>query len=849
MKLKQTSGLIFLIGILWIITGCGDSTTPDIKSESNIAISSVNSQKKDVIAEDSFKKRTKIAYVPGEILVKFKSYARTSAADIERKGSETGVKTKLKRSISPLNIHHLKITEPDMAVEDAIERLKSHPDVEFAEPNYIVRAFATTPTDPSFSSLWGLDNTGQTGGTVDADIDAPDAWDVTTGSSSVIIAIVDTGVAYTHPDLAGNIWINTGETAGDGVDDDGNGYADDIYGWDFIDNDGYPEDYYSHGTHVAGTIAAVGDNSTGITGVMWQAKIMPLRFLGVSGAGDTANAVSAIIYAADNGAKIINASWGEYAYSQSLYDAIAYARQMNVLFVAAAGNETNNNDIYPLYPASYNLDNIISVAATDDDDRLASFSNYGSTSVDIGSPGVSIYSSIPTFTYDTAVSVYNSNFDTDTAGSLPTGWSSGGTSSTWAVTDTTANSVPNSLTDSPSGNYVSNTDSWAGYMTPITSEKNNLYTLSFQWKGYIDPTTYDYLDINYSTDGITWDWIDWTDGNYSTWTNFTTTEITAAADLLGSFYFGFGLESDIFGNYDGAYIDDVSFVRQPIIIDTYTYDSYDGTSMASPHVSGVAGLVLSANSSLSYQEVKDVILNNVDQKIFLSGKTYTGGRLNAYNAVYAAVNYSSLPTTPSGLTAAAISSYQINLSWTNSANETGFKIERKLGANGIYTEIATTGADVTTYSDTIGLSASTTYYYKIRAYNSYGKSSYSNEASATTQAVSYGDGGDDGDDDGGGGGCFIATAAYGSYLAPEVKTLQQFRDNYLVTNSIGRAFVGFYYKASPPIARYISRHEALRLLTRLALTPFVYGIKYPFVILTIVSLVITMQMLYKRLSV
>ncbi len=847
MKTRDFKIFVFLVAIVLIFTGCGsggggNSTTSAIQSgESQITSNSpVDSRSTDASSKKDFKKSDKSEYVQGEILVKFKSHIKIrTAGDVNRKVAEAGLAATVKRSLSFINTYHLEITDQDVTVEEAINKLKSNPDIEYAEPNYIVKE-AAIPNDTYFSYLWGLNNTGQTGGTTDADIDAPEAWDVTTGSSNIVIAVIDSGVAYNHPDLIDNIWRNTGETnCSDGIDNDSNGYIDDCYGWDFIDNDGYPEDYESHGTHVAGTIAAKGNNATGITGVMWTAKIMPIRFLGVSGSGDTANAAAAILYAVNNGARVINASWGGGGYSQTLYNAIDYARSKNALFVTASGNETNNNDISPSYPASYNLSNIISVAATDNKDSLAYFSNYGANSVHLAAPGVSIYSSIPVFTYGTPVTIYSQNFDI-ASGSLPLlGWSRGGTNSTWAVTAGTGVSSTNSLEDSPSSNYQSNTNSWAGYMTPVTSVKNNRYTLSFKWKGYVDTSTNDYLNINYSSNGAIWDWIDWTDGNTGgNFVDYSTTALTAGADLYNSFYFGFGLESDASGNYDGAYIDDVSFIREPITISGYSYTSYDGTSMAAPHVSGVAGLILSVNSALTYSQVKDIILNTVDKKSSLSGKTLTGGRLNAFAAVSGAV----APNTPSNLTASAISDTQVDLNWAdNSSNETGFKIERKTGADGTYTQIATAGANVTTYSDT-GLSASTTYYYRVEAYNSAGDSSYSNEAGAMTQASSGGDSGG-----GGGGGCFIATAAYGSYLAPEVKILRQFRDEYLITNTIGKIFVEFYYSVSPPIAAYIARHEGLRLLARLALTPFVYSIKYSFVSVIFAGLIVVFVR-YKRTS-
>ena len=273
-------------------------------------------------------------------------------------------------------------------------RLAGRPGIAYAEPNYLL-SIAGTPNDPRFSELWGLHNTGQSGGTVDADIDAPEAWDITTGSRSIVVGVIDTGVDYTHPDLASNIWTNPGETPGDGIDNDGNGYVDDFYGWDFCNND--PMDDNGHGTHVAGTIGAVGDNAIGVVGVNWNVQIMPLKFLGADGSGTTSAAVEAVSYATmmrNRGVSIMltNNSWGGGPDAQTLYDAISARRDADMLFVAAAGNSNSNNRSYP---AGFDLDNIISVAATDRNDAKASFSNYGSDWVDLGAPGVDILSTLP----------------------------------------------------------------------------------------------------------------------------------------------------------------------------------------------------------------------------------------------------------------------------------------------------------------------------------------------------------------------------------------------------------------------------------------------------------------------
>jgi len=289
------------------------------------------------------------------------------------------------------------------------QRIKEFMDTglyEYVEPDYIYYASAT-PTDTAFTNgtLWGLRNTGQSGGRAGADIEAVTAWDQTTGSAGVIVGVIDTGVRYTHQDLAANMWTNPNEIAGNNIDDDRNGYIDDIRGINAITNSGNPMDDNSHGTHCAGTIGGVANNSGPLVGVAWNVKIMALKFLDSSGSGSSSDAIKCIDYAISKGAKILSNSWGGGGYSQALYDAVERSRAAGALFIAAAGNEGANNDSNPSYPASYANANVISVAALDRADALASFSNFGATSVDLGAPGVSIYSSVSTS--DSAYDTYN----------------------------------------------------------------------------------------------------------------------------------------------------------------------------------------------------------------------------------------------------------------------------------------------------------------------------------------------------------------------------------------------------------------------------------------------------------
>jgi subtilisin family serine protease len=341
--------------------------------------------------------------VPGELIVRFKA----GVSEGSRSLALQRVGAKERRRFARLNAKLVSVA-PN-ALKAAERRLEADPRVQYAEPNYVVSVDAA-PNDPSYSSLWGLHNTGQNvngvTGTADADIDAQEAWDVTTGSSNVVVAVIDTGVDFSHADLGGSaqtsplMWTNPGESCTgcrtDGLDNDGNGYVDDWRGWDFVGADGDPTDDHSHGTHVTGTIGATGDNGIGVAGVSrGGVKIMALKFLDADGYGTTADAVNAILYAAGKGAHVMNNSWGGGEFSQALLDAIREADTRGSLFVAAAGNDTVDNDVTPHYPSSYDVPNVVSVASTTATDGLSWFSNWGSKSVDLGAPGSNIYSTVP----------------------------------------------------------------------------------------------------------------------------------------------------------------------------------------------------------------------------------------------------------------------------------------------------------------------------------------------------------------------------------------------------------------------------------------------------------------------
>jgi len=337
------------------------------------------------------------APIPGRLLVKFKAEADAVAAETGARDQGVSEVRRLRGGDNARTAVARRWRVMGFSSQESLARMMDRvarlPGVESVEPDYPVRATGI-PNDSRFSELWGLNNTGQTGGTADADIDAPEAWDILAGGA-VLVAVVDTGVDYTHPDLAANIWTNPGEIAGNGIDDDGNGYVDDVHGYNFVYDIGAPDDEYGHGTHCAGTIGAVGDNGLGVVGVCWNVRLMALKFLDAWGWGTSADAVRAIEYGVRMGARVLSGSWGGLPESAALRDAIEVAGLHDVLYVAAAGNYASDNDAWPVFPASYDLDNVVAVAATDRHDELASFSCWGAASVDLAAPGVEVLSTVP----------------------------------------------------------------------------------------------------------------------------------------------------------------------------------------------------------------------------------------------------------------------------------------------------------------------------------------------------------------------------------------------------------------------------------------------------------------------
>jgi subtilisin family serine protease len=582
--------------------------------------------------------------VPGEVIVRFEQDASGS----DQAGTLEAADASFKRELLLPRTELVKVREG--AEEAAAARLERDPNVVYAEPNGIGQT-EVTPNDTRFTDLWGMNNTGQpvnaVAGLADADIDAPEAWNMGKGLGSVRVAVIDSGVARTHPDLTANMFTNPGESGGgketNGIDDDGNGKVDDFRGWDFVNNDNNPADDNGHGTHVAGTVAASSNNSLGVSGAAsfpttsgnWAGpRILAVKVADAAGSVSIATLADGIVYAGAMNAKVANISIGFAGTSTTLDNAIK--SKPNTLYAVSAGNNGTNNDTTPRTPcvpaSTPDAANKICVAATDSGDALASFSNFGATNVDLAAPGVNILSTIPTRT------VFSDNFETAITGRWTTNDPGQTGTPRWGRTTLFSTSPSNSLTDSPGGTagapaqYVNNQDNWARNSTGFNLTGGQNCKVTAQAK--LDTESgFDFFTVEATrTPTVSSSWQEIFRFSGGPATGRVTADIPAAFNNQTNVFIRFRLDADGSIVDDGAYVDDVAVGCFTSTFNATSYAFLDGTSMATPHVAGAATFLFTKFPTATVAQVKDKLLRSVDTKAGLSGDVATGGRLNLYKA-------------------------------------------------------------------------------------------------------------------------------------------------------------------------------------------------------------------------
>jgi len=571
--------------------------------------------------------------MPGEAIVRFAPGASPAARRSAR--AEAGVE--FEESVA---LPHTQLVDVEGSVPAAVDRLEAQPGVVYAQPNYRYEASAVSPPDDTFfGELWGLSDPA----TPDPGLGALDAWETTEGSGEVI-AVLDTGVDLTHPDLEGNLWTNPSP---DPVDED-------LHGFDFVDDDGSPDDFNFHGTHVAGTAAAIADNAQGIAGVAPEAQIMAVRVLDGDGSGSTVEIAEGIEYAADHGADVINMSLGGPAGAgdKAMEGAIVAAGAKDVVVVVAAGNEAADNEVEPESPCVLPQANLICVAALNRSGSLAGFSNFGAKSVDLAAPGTSILSSKP----DYGTPIFEDGFEVS-PGPWSTAVSGGGLP--WGLTKATAANGEFSAADSPTGDYG---HSAPGAEEPAASELLTTEPVSlagergcrvhFNTKYEIE-SGFDVFVAGAVSESSPFAVVEFDGASFGFPSSFIREE-TSVSSLDGrtDVHPFFGIYSDEEVELDGAYVDDVRlFCRDETYLDAIatgsnydqpesgSYVRFQGTSMATPHVAGEVALVRAAAPGLSAEQVVKAVLDGTSAiPIVTTGKrTVTEGIADACKAIAIAI--------------------------------------------------------------------------------------------------------------------------------------------------------------------------------------------------------------------
>jgi thermitase len=771
--------------------------------------------------------------VPGELVVAFKPGYLPSHLEINSRLLAKTTRT-LVTGREGTQYARIKL-QAGVSLGQALDAYRNDPAVAAVSPNYL-RYPSLTPDDPSFGQLWGMRNTGQTiasavysannPGVADADVDADLAWDVQTGSNSVVVAVIDSGVDYTHPDLTGAMWNG------------GASYPN--HGYDFADQDNDPYPLNSeHGTHVAGTIAATGNNTLGVVGAAYGVKIMALKVFPdlFTGAADS-DIIDAINFAASHGAHIINMSFGGGgAENTVMTTAVSNAVNAGVLIVAAAGNETANNDSTPSWPANYaNVSStragVISVAATDQADALATFSNTGTNTVSVGAPGVNILSTVTgrdvlqSETLSGVTAPADTRCSTQVATCMDnTIFNNGTADCTGAVCRWGIYKL-----SSTGGAFYGDNDATSGYAAgsdgTIVSQAINttgaqrvVLRYLAAWELACNTA---YVDVQVSPNGSTWTTLPAAETNINdTLTNYCSTTHTHSGrtyPVYGGLDFAHNITAYAGANMQVRFVFHTTnpspadfaftggFAMLNIAIDVQasdystSYRLFNGTSMASPLTAGVAALVKSKYPGYTAAQLKSAVVNTGDAVSSLTNTTVSGRRVNARAALVQPVITSLSPSSavPGG-TAFTLTVNGVNFEngavvrWNGTNRVTTFVSNTQLTAAILAADIASAGTATVTVFNPV---SSTT----------------SSGQSFSILAPIVG---------GGGGGCFIATAAYGTPMASEVRYLRAFRDEVLLHSAPGRWFVEQYYTYSPALADVLREHDGWRAVVRAGLAPLV----------------------------